>query len=442
MTITFTGSETTRNGIVAWQADGSGPEPFGVGHTIPLPSSSLIVRAYQYIASRDYDGIDPLSSGAARGSGAIIGFPNLSAELAANRFTPADLTISFSPFSLGQDIRGQDWSLVSTSDTRFYRGGEIILKLADQPLARISIEKFTLVGNIDPQRPRLSNSNFAISERTQDVQLISTSSTAFQTVGQSLLRDIEGYGIRFSFTLPQPVQSTEFAGDGRFGSFFSIQNVQIETGAVVTQPVLNRLGVEVIDGRRRNDDLVGNNRANLMRGGNGRDRLDGGRRNDLLIGGRGNDILIGGTGQDRLEGDQGRDTLEGDSGRDVLLGNKGRDSLDGGNGNDILVGGFGRDILTGNSGRDRFVYESIRDRGDRITDFEARRDLIDVSQLLGDLNFQAPNPFRRYIRLNQIGSNTVVRVDLSGDLRPNNFIPLATLEDVSANTIRSRNFAF
>jgi WD40 repeat protein len=186
-------------------------------------------------------------------------------------------------------------------------------------------------------------------------------------------------------------------------------------------------GNDVILGGRGRDRLFGNDGDDRLSGATGNDRLFGGDDNDVLIGSTGNDFLSGGTGRDRLYGREGNDQLRGDSGDDRLVGDTG---------NDVLLGGGGKDLMRGGLGRDRYVYTNINERGDRILDFNPAIDVIDIQRLI---NFDASN-FSDVIRLQQLGSQTVVSVDIDGNAEDNSFVDLLTLSRTSVGTLSDRNF--
>ena len=194
--------------------------------------------------------------------------------------------------------------------------------------------------------------------------------------------------------------------------------------------LLGGTGNDDLNGRRGNDQLKGGDGNDELSGDRGRDKLFGdagddiligGADNDLLNGGQGNDIMIGGTGNDvyvvdtlgdliieragggndsvkaslsytlnnNLEkltligkknidgqGNPGNNIIRGNNGNNTLEGEAGNDKLLGGKGNDTLVGGAGRVVLTGGAGNDSFVLESPNQGIDKITDFDARQDLI------------------------------------------------------------------
>ncbi|MHC5724841.1 MAG: calcium-binding protein [Nostoc sp.] len=182
---------------------------------------------------------------------------------------------------------------------------------------------------------------------------------------------------------------------------------------------------DVINGQGGDDKIDGKSGNDLLRGGTGNDTLIGGAGNDTLVGGIGNsnnlnvdyssgdNLLDGGDGNDSLSvsgnynnsGDvyfaSGNNTLNGGAGNDVLSANGtkgdnllsggdgndtlsahnalGNNTLDGGFGNDILTGGNGNDSLYGGDGIDTFAFNSYKEAVDRLYDFNATNELIQVS---------------------------------------------------------------
>ena len=129
---------------------------------------------------------------------------------------------------------------------------------------------------------------------------------------------------------------------------------------------------------------------------------------DALVGMQGKDQLIGGQGRDVLNGGGGRDVLSGGAHNDRLFGAAGQDKLNGGSGDDTLTGGAGNDKLTGGRGHDTFVFSPDGSR-DRITDFTAGEDLIDL--LAFDRDFADLTITANQIELD----NTVIRIANIGE---------------------------
>ncbi len=174
-----------------------------------------------------------------------------------------------------------------------------------------------------------------------------------------------------------------------------------------------------------------------------KDNLVGTKRRDVILGGDGNDRVAASGGNDRVKGGNGKDQIDGGNGRDRLLGNDGNDRLTGGTGGDILIGGRGNDLLTGNQGNDLFVFQTLAEGVDRITDFSALQDRIDLRPIFAGAAFGGTSPFDRFsqfVQLVQVGANTTVQIDTDGSGVGTSFTTLATLLNVTSTTIGSRNF--
>nr|MDZ8005914.1 calcium-binding protein [Nostoc sp. DedSLP05] len=195
------------------------------------------------------------------------------------------------------------------------------------------------------------------------------------------------------------------------GGITSTFNVTTNVGSVtegtyrVSYKNIERLNVTGTD---YNDSIVGSNgNDTLSTGYGGKDTIDGGKGDDLLsvdytviysnnpqgitstfssttntgeitegtsrvsyknierlhISGREyNDYIVGSNGNDTLDG--------GYSGSDTIIGGAGNDTLIGGNANDKLYGG---------SGIDTFVFNSLNEGVDRIYDFNATNEVIQIS---------------------------------------------------------------
>lgn len=203
-------------------------------------------------------------------------------------------------------------------------------------------------------------------------------------------------------------------------------------------------GVPTIAGTSGDDEVRGTNFADLIQGGDGADTISGGNGKDSLYGGDGADTLAGGNGSDRLSGGTGDDRLLGKSGNDLLYGGAGDDSLSGASGSDTLVGGSGADTLIGGDGADVFRFGALSDSPssatrDRITDFQAAIDRIDLSLLDADTG-QSGNQAFDYIGSDRFSgtagelrlSQDLVRADVDGDGSPDFQFRLDNSDQVTA----------
>jgi Ca2+-binding RTX toxin-like protein len=221
------------------------------------------------------------------------------------------------------------------------------------------------------------------------------------------------------------------------------------TPTPIPTPTPTPTPVNVIFGTDADDVLTGTAGADLVNAGSGNDTVAGWDGNDVLngeagldrlLGNAGDDTLNGGADADRLIGGDGLDTVNGDAGNDVLFGDAGIDQLNGGTGDDVLIGGADEDVLTGGDGRDRFTYNTIDEGGDRIKDFNLADDVIVLKRIFDRAGFTSSSPFDDYVRLVQVGSKTVVKVDPDGDSGSDLFVRLAVLENVTATDLRASNF--
>lgn len=147
--------------------------------------------------------------------------------------------------------------------------------------------------------------------------------------------------------------------------------------------IFGQTGDDLAYGGTGNDWIEGGDGIDVLYGDSGNDTLLGQAGSDTLYGGEGDDAVSGGGGFDFLYGGRGNDLLMGDEGNDWLDGSHGDDQLQGGTGSDTLIGGEGSDVLFGGQGADTFVWRT-QDTGawtDRIADFEARYDRIDLTNL-------------------------------------------------------------
>jgi Ca2+-binding RTX toxin-like protein len=137
------------------------------------------------------------------------------------------------------------------------------------------------------------------------------------------------------------------------------------------------------------------------------------------------------TAGDDFTGAGFNDRLDGYGGNDVLRGLGGNDTIMGGDGDDEIAGGALLDFLWGNAGADDFNYADVSDSGpssgarDRIYDFVAGADQIDVSAIDADTTTGGDDAFTQFlgggaftaagqVRWYQAGANTVIEFNTAG----------------------------
>lgn len=145
----------------------------------------------------------------------------------------------------------------------------------------------------------------------------------------------------------------------------------------------------------------------------------------------GNDTILGGVF--RVAGSNFDDTIVGSFGNEVLIG---RD------GNDLLRGGGGFDFLDGGPGSDRFDFDSPWEGADTIPFFEAfpGGDVLDIGDLL--LNWTsygggAGGPLTDFVRLESLGIDAQLQIDVDGLAGPSTWQTLVTLLGLSGFSLET-----
>ena len=198
-------------------------------------------------------------------------------------------------------------------------------------------------------------------------------------------------------------------------------------------------GNDNIDAGGGNDEVFGDDGHDIISTGAGNDTANGGSGDDDITLGAGNDFAEGGNGNDHIIGDQGNDQLYGNRGVDTLEGGEGDDVLNGGYGNDILYGGAGNDLLDGGRGADElfggadadtFVWSAWQINAvDTVFDFNKQEgDILKFSDILQGYD-PAQDAINEFIRLTEVGNDTVVAVDTNGG--GDSFADAVILKDVT-----------
>ena len=171
-----------------------------------------------------------------------------------------------------------------------------------------------------------------------------------------------------------------------------------------------------------------------------------------------NRILNNGTGGGSVRAGGGDDYIEGSRSADILWGNDGDDVIIGGRGNDQIAGNAGINTLSGGRGADEFIFDTL-DAMDTISDFEIRRDSLNLSALLyqaeevsislNGVNLTRFNCFNDYdvdainLQFVQNGANTEIYLNDVG-LNPSlpNTGPLIVLEGIDVTTLTFDHILF
>lgn len=259
------GAGTDNRGVVGFNSHAMGlPEPQDVGHVLPIGTPTISIdTAYYYIASSDYDNMDPNVDAGLQGDGTVQGFPATAAALTANNLDWDDLQISFTPIDLGDDVRGDndDWQYNSYKEWRRYdsdwiadQNGDLIptaqytisldgeaLFRGKMPLTELHIHYnkygylFDSIAALTDYTP-LDTTNWLDDLCDVSIHNICNVSAEAVAIANALYQDVGEFGIRFNFRSIQSANSENLNNQGRTGGFFIIHKAMLEKGTVPMAP--------------------------------------------------------------------------------------------------------------------------------------------------------------------------------------------------------------
>ncbi len=204
-TLPFQGLYADNEGSAAWDADGTGPEPYGNGHN---------TMAY-YCASVDYDGIvsDP-DACLGHFLDGYTGFFNTKLQLQHRGFEIGDLKAKLGLASLGPDVYGEDWGYENGHEWLNEYNNAFTIELSGEPI---------LVVMQDTNKMTFMNTFWECSISIGKVYDISeNASPAAQYVAQSFLKDMGTHV--FKNEISSLSYAGSFSGNGRSGAFYQIDH--------------------------------------------------------------------------------------------------------------------------------------------------------------------------------------------------------------------------
>jgi hypothetical protein len=202
-TFPFTGLYADNEGFAGWDADGTGPEPYGNGH---------LTQRY-YIASVDYDGINP-NPDACLGHflDGSTGFLNTLLQLQYRGVEIGDLKMKLGLNSLGPDVQGEDWGYENGQHWCNYYNNHLIFELNGEPILKIMADTNKVVS---------MSTYYKSGTSVGKVYDISENATpGAQFVAQSFLKDMGTHYL--SFIADTMLYVTLFNGNGRDGAIYQI----------------------------------------------------------------------------------------------------------------------------------------------------------------------------------------------------------------------------
>ncbi len=208
--IQIQGLITDNEGAAAWDADGTGPEPYGNGHS----------TFTYYIASRDY--VNPAAAAGAHVTSIGTDFPLFAQALTDNGFTPGQVIVKLGLASLGNDLEGEDWfTFGNEHHLNFYPINSLMTLNGEPMISGITNYMMFNYGASTGWIWQMESNFFVPTDASGN------SSAAVKAVAAAFLLDVAGQELRFNF---QSLGSTvPFTGNGRTGSYRNISG-SIEKG--------------------------------------------------------------------------------------------------------------------------------------------------------------------------------------------------------------------
>jgi len=197
--IHFEGLYSEGEGGAAWDADGSGPEPYGNGH----------MDVYYYSASRDY--VDPTFSSGAHMLDNMNGFPLFEQALLDNGYTAEQLTLKISLCNMGEDIMGIDWFTIGDKHYSNFYPVKVIFELDGKSLVE-AIGNYT-VYIVGPGTRRFETGYLKLNN------ISDFSPDSVKNVASEFLSDI---GIEELKLIMQVTDAAVLTGNGRSGGYYDL----------------------------------------------------------------------------------------------------------------------------------------------------------------------------------------------------------------------------
>lgn len=219
----FVGAFYQHQGLAAWDADGTGPEPAATGHSFSFNGNGFWMP--YYTASLDYGGIDPdpyaamchfLEGGK--------GFPNLETQLAYRGYTLDQLRAKAGLSILGNDEEGVDWGLCGPTHWWRSYGTSVSIEIDGEPILQCMIDTNYNTWYLDD--PNLAWSSSSSLSPARDIS--GNTSPDAQYVALSILKDIGG---QFPATYMEGHGVAPLTGNGRQGAIHQIDNGYLTLGS-------------------------------------------------------------------------------------------------------------------------------------------------------------------------------------------------------------------
>jgi hypothetical protein len=211
-TIPFKGLFADNQGAAAWDANGTGTEPYGNGHQNYL----------YYGASVDYDGMNT-SPDACLGHflDGSTGFYNTLLQLQHRGFEMGDLKMKMGLCSLGPDVQGEDWGTINGMHWLNQYNNRFTIEINNEPIM-VVLQDTNRFLYYDP-----ANYKWSTETSIGKVYNISDNASAdAKFVALSFLRDLGSHYMQSDIL--ELSYAGPLSGNGRNGAFYEIIAAQVK----------------------------------------------------------------------------------------------------------------------------------------------------------------------------------------------------------------------
>jgi predicted outer membrane repeat protein len=205
----FKGLFADNEGVAGWDADGTGPEPYGNGHSNYL----------YYGASIDYGGINS-SPDACLGHflEGSDGFLNTLLQLEYRGLEIGNLKMKLGLGSLGPDVQGEDWGVQNGNHWLNHYNNVVTIEINGEPILQMMADTNKMVS--------LPNHWLTGTSTGKMYNISENASTASQYVAKSFLRDL---GVNYmTLNTSSLTYAGLFSGNGRDGGFYQINAGELQ----------------------------------------------------------------------------------------------------------------------------------------------------------------------------------------------------------------------
>lgn len=211
----YQGLAVNHEGFAGWDASGVGPEPKRNGHG----------DQKYYIASRDYDDIDPDTNAAFARllTTGWAGFQNFALQLRNQNYLPTQIRLTMGLRGLGRDIEGEDWSFINNIHAVNFYHSVVMATLDGEPVFGFVCDTAKSYNNYSAPGPSVW---YGTSAYTLIFDASENSSPAIQAIAASFLRDMESRQVH-----AEMYRATAAAGvinsNGRIGGFWQVDSAAL-----------------------------------------------------------------------------------------------------------------------------------------------------------------------------------------------------------------------